>query len=338
MVLGGIVVMIGLATGIQAEDPASKAYDPLKIAPAQKVTTHDLVVSDSSRMRELPVLVYLAEAESPTARQPAPVVLFSHGLGGSRFGSKFLGEHWARRGYVAVFTQHPGSDEAVWRGTPVVGRMTALKEAASAQNAQARWLDIPAVLDQLTKWTAEPQHPLHGTCDMTKVGMSGHSFGANTTQGVSGQSFPVIGQRLTDSRIDAAIPFSPGMPALGDGTRQFQDVRIPWLLMTGTKDVSVIGSQTAESRRKVYAALPSTIDKYELVLHNAEHSVFTERALPGEREPRNPKHHPAIMALSTAFWDTYLRDDPAAREWLTGPASRSVLEPEDVWQQSHPAK
>jgi hypothetical protein len=40
-----------------------------------------------------------------------------------------------------------------------------------------------------------------------------------------------------------------------------------------------------------------------LVLHNAEHSVFTDRPLPGEREPRNPNHHRVILALSTAFWD-----------------------------------
>ena len=35
-------------------------------------------------------------------KTPAPVVLFSHGLGGSREGSVYLGEHWAARGYVAL--------------------------------------------------------------------------------------------------------------------------------------------------------------------------------------------------------------------------------------------
>jgi hypothetical protein len=60
--------------------------------------------------------------------------------------------------------------------------------------------------------------------------------------------------------------------------------------------------------------------------------VFTDRALPGDKEPRNPNHHRVILALSTAFWDAYLRDDPAARAWLNGPGARSILEPDDRWQ------
>ncbi|HWI60185.1 MAG TPA: dienelactone hydrolase, partial [Bacillota bacterium] len=74
--------------------------------------------------------------------------------------------------------------------------------------------------------------------------------------------------------------------------------------------------------------------KYELVLHNAEHSVFTDRPLPGDREPRNPNHHRIILALSTAFWDAYLRGDAEALAWLNGPAPRSLLAPDDHWQLS----
>ena len=86
------------------------------------------------------------------------------------------------------------------------------------------------------------------------------------------------------------------------------------------------------SRLAVYPALPATIDRYELVLHDAEHSVFTERALPGDREPRNPNHHRVILALSTAFWDCHLRGDEAAKAWLQGPDAKAVLEQEDRWQ------
>ncbi|NLC82242.1 MAG: dienelactone hydrolase, partial [Lentisphaerae bacterium] len=45
-----------------------------------------------------------------------------------------------------------------------------------------------------------------------------------------------------------------------------------------------------------------------------------------------PNHHRAILALSTAFWDTHLRGDDAARAWLTGDGPRSVLEKNDRWQ------
>jgi hypothetical protein len=102
--------------------------------------------------------------------------------------------------------------------------------------------------------------------------------------------------------------------------------------MTGTNDTAPIGGQTVESRLDVYPNLPDAIDKYELVLHDAEHSAFTDRALPGDRRPRNHNHHRVILALSTAFWDACLRRDPAARQWLHGPSARSVLEPHDRWQ------
>src|SRR5215211_6965574 len=85
-------------------------YDPLKVSeaiPEQK----DLVVKDEKRSREIPIKIYL-----PPQKEPAPVVLFSHGLGGSKEGSKFLGVHWAKRGFLAVFLQHPGSDTSVWKG------------------------------------------------------------------------------------------------------------------------------------------------------------------------------------------------------------------------------
>jgi len=101
--------------------------------------------------------------------------------------------------------------------------------------------------------------------------------------------------------------------------------------MTGTHDTAPIGDQTVESRLTVFPALPGG-GKYELVLDKAEHSIFTERPLPGETGKRNPNHRRVILGLSTAFWDTYLRDDPAARAWLDGDGPKSVLESGDKFQ------
>jgi hypothetical protein len=103
------------------------------------------------------------------------------------------------------------------------------------------------------------------------------------------------------------------------------------MLMTGTRDTAVIGDATVESRLAVFPALPSG-DKYELVLHDAEHSAFADRALPGDRIARNPNHHRAILALSTAFWDAYLGEKPDARRWLQSALARTVLETKDRWR------
>jgi predicted dienelactone hydrolase len=215
---------------------------------------------------------------------------------------------------------------------PLAGRMAAMNTAASLQNFLLRMRDVAVVLDNLDAWNREQGHALAGRLDLSRVGMSGHSFGALTTQAVSGQSTAFGGQRFTDKRIRAAIAFSPSSPRQGDPAAAFGSVKIPWMLMTGTKDTAVIGDADVPSRLAVYPNLPDTIDKYELVLYNAEHSAFSDRALPGDKESRNPNHHAAILALSTAFWDTYLRQDAAARTWLQGAGPRGVLEKQDRWQ------
>ena len=314
-------------SGMGAEE-----YDPLKPSVAGEVRVIDLTVSDKGRKRDIPIRVYLPPQEASGAETKAqPLVLFSHGLGGSRSGSPFLGKHWAARGYVSVFLQHPGSDEAVWKDQPLLQRMAAMREAASLENFRLRNKDVSSVLDQLALWNEESGHELQGKCLPKIVGMSGHSFGGQTTQAVSGQKFPIIGQGLTDSRIKAAIVMSPSAPDRGDIGDAFGSVKIPWLLMTGTHDTAAVGNQTPESRRRVYPAVAPG-EKFELVLDQAEHSAFTDRPLPGETKKRNPNHHRVILALSTAFWDAYLRGDEGAKTWLKGEAPRQILEKEDIWR------
>jgi len=309
---------------LAAAAPPGAAYDPLLTAQGAP-EQHDLTVQDAARTRAIPLRVYL-----PRAKQPAAVVLFSHGLGGSREMNAYHGRHWALRGYVAVFLQHPGSDEGLWKDKPVGQRYAALKAAANLENFQLRVQDVPAVLDQLAVWNQERAHPLSGRLDLTRVGMSGHSFGAVTTQAVSGQT-PLLGKGFTDPRIKAAILMSPSAPRRGDPKQAFGNVKIPWLLLTGTHDSAAITGTDAAARRVVFPALPPG-GKYELVLDKAEHSAFTDRPLPGDTEQRNPNHHRAILAITTAFWDAHLRADAAAQQWLGSDKVRGVLEKADQWQ------
>jgi len=305
---------------------AERVYDPLVLAVQGNRGVVDLTVSDARRGRDIPIRIYL-----PSKKSPRPVVLFSHGLGGSREGSVYLGKHWAGRGYVAVFLQHPGSDTSVWAGKPLRQRMDAMREAASGRNFMLRVGDVPVVLGQLGRWNKEEGHVLAGRLNLERVGMSGHSFGAVTTQAVSGQGFMRGRAILAEPRIDAAIVMSPSSPGRGAPRDAFGSVSLPWMLMTGTKDLSKIGNADMKSRLAVFPALPPG-GKYELVLHGAEHSAFTDRALPGDTEPRNPNHHRAILALSTAFWDSFLLNDAGARTWLDGDGPKLLLEKGDRWQ------
>ena len=318
------VLILALCFNILTANDSS--YDPLNTSTNEKFETHDFLVKDKKRDREIPLKVYLPNTDSSS-----PVVLFSHGLGGSKDNNPYLGNHWAKRGYVAVFMQHAGSDETVWKGVKPREMMRAMRKAASAENAKLRYEDVPALIDTLESWNSIKAHPLHQKLDLSNIGMSGHSFGAITTQAVSGQQ--AIGGlvKFTDDRIKAAVAFSPSSPRVGKPERAFGKVKIPWMLMTGTKDLSPIGNASLESRLSVYPALPKG-DKYELVLKDAEHSAFSERALSGDKQTRNPNHHKAIKALSTAFWDAYLKDDQEAKAWLKSEQVRDILEEEDRWQ------
>jgi len=180
-------------------------YNPLAVDSTFSPARFEATVHDSARNRDIPLLVYL-----PKSTSPAPVVLFSHGLGGSREGSRFLGEHWAGRGYVAVFVQHPGSDSSVLKSAGPRDWMRSLKEAASLRNFVERTGDIPAVLNQLERWNTEKGHPLAGRMDLKKIGMSGHSFGAIPPRPSAVKPFP---GRDKSSRTRASKPPSLSVQA-----------------------------------------------------------------------------------------------------------------------------
>jgi hypothetical protein len=90
---------------------------------------------------------------------------------------------------------------------------------------------------------------------------------------------------------------------------------MPFFVMTGTRDTSPINDTTPEEREQVYRHLPSP-DKYLAVFHEGDHMVFS--GLPRRRgeAARDAEVHRLIRMSTTAFWDAYLREDPAALAWL----------------------
>ncbi len=308
-----------LVVTLGAYDPLITVYEPAEII--------DTVVLDESRDREIPILIYLAQRDDP-----APTLLFSHGLGGDRFTVGYLASHWSARGFNVINLQHPGSDTSFYEGLPASEILAAFQEAANVSNAIARVEDVSAVISQLEIWNEDSASALFGKVDLAKIGMSGHSFGARTTMATSGEEVAYIPGETQDPRIKAAVVLSPSPPSLGTAEQAFGDVDLPWLLMTGTLDESVVNDVTPEQRQQVYPALPPG-GKYELVLFEGEHHAFTDREInPATQNPRNPAHHPEITALSTAFWEAWLLGDVSARGWLDGEGAVSTLQPGDTWQ------
>ncbi|MDF1752586.1 MAG: hypothetical protein P1U89_07425 [Verrucomicrobiales bacterium] len=292
-----------------------------------RVKTLDFEPVDAQRQREVPVKCYFTEDG-----ESRPVILFSHGLGGSRNNNPYLGNHWAAQGYIVVFVQHAGSDEAVWKSAAPRDRFEKLKGAANLRSTLDRFRDIPFVLDQLERWNSEEGHPLNGRFDLEKIGMCGHSFGAVTTQALMGQKFPA-NRSFAEPRFDAFLPMSPSIPRKMDAAQAFGEIKAPVLCMTGTKDGSPIDpTATPESRTEVYQEMPEG-DKYQLLLKDAEHHAFGDGGRPGQTA-QLPHHHPAILNISTKFWDAYLKDDPAAKVWLqsSGVRKAAKLADGDIWE------
>ena len=287
----------------------------------------DFEPKDTQRDRVVPLRVYIS---GQTSAQP--IVLFSHGLGGSRENNTYLGKHWAAAGYVCVFVQHAGSDQEVWKSAQLRDRMAVLKQAASAKSAIDRTQDVSFVIDQLEKWNQENDHPLRGKLDLEHIGMSGHSFGAVTTLALAGRKAP-LGKSVAEERIDAFLALSPQPGAGLSAQLAFGHIKAPMLCMTGTKDDSPINDGvTPEVRREVYKALPAG-DKYELVFDGGHHFTFGDSG--GFRtRGRDPDHHPAIQQISLRFWDAYLRNAPADRQWLQSkqPTTDCKLKAADIWQ------
>ncbi len=271
---------------------------------------------DDRRRREVPVKIYYP-AKGPG---PFPLVIFSHGLGGSREGYQYLGRHWASHGYVSVHLQHLGSDSAIWEKN--LSRLPADRRPANKlENAVNRPLDVAFALDQLAMIN-QSASPLQGRLDLNRAGVAGHSFGAYTALAAAGQVFTGPGGReisLMEPRLKAAIPMSTPVPRKSPEylSQAYARVKVPCLHMTGTKDDSPVGETAAPDRRLPFDHLRGS-DQYLITFQNGDHMMFSDFPCPFDRMAKDPRLHDLIRLASTAYWEAYLKGDAAARHWLAG--------------------
>jgi predicted dienelactone hydrolase len=323
-----IPLFAALAVGLMLCGPAPAAL--AATAPVATVTDYShpgpfKVVAiegewkDAGRDRTVPWLIRYPEGVSG----PVPVVIFSHGLGGSRRGAVYYADHLVSHGYVVVMVQHPGSDVSIWRGQGIrpnfgnVDRAALAKVVADPMLTINRFLDIPFALDQLALMNADG--PLKGRMDLSRIGMSGHSFGAVTTQAMAGQVFP-NGRSLPEPRFTAFLAMSPSGARDGDNDRAFGGVTRPFLSLTGTEDSFTISpgqgvAAAVADRQLPFAHLggPSML----VLLTGGDHMVFSGRQeIGGPPRPLDDRHRLIIRAAALAWWDAWLKDDPQARAWL----------------------
>ena len=285
---------------------------------------------DNTRNRDVPVRIYYPKNDP----QPSPVIVFSHGLGGSREGYEYLGRHWASHGYVSVHPTHLGSDSSVLRQS--FRPYEALRKAAAdIQNALNRPKDISFAIDQLAV-LGKTNELFKGRLDLDKIGVAGHSFGAFTVLAAAGETFVGADGRarsLGDPRIRAAIAMSaPAKPQDGARLNQaYGTIAIPCFHMTGTEDASPIGDTRPEDRRIPFDHMTAA-DNYLMTLKGGDHSVFARQPRGWWSGRTGQRFHDLILAGSTAFWDAYLKSDAAAREWLADGGLQKTLGSDGVFE------
>jgi dienelactone hydrolase len=271
----------------------------------------DLDWHDRSRDRAVPVRLYLPEGAQ--ALQPVPLVVFSHGMGGSRTGYRYLGSHWASRGWASLHLQHVGSDRQLWTGH-LLGLLTRLHDATQDAEAVARVQDLRFALDQLLD-----HRELAPRLDARRIVAAGHSYGANTTLLAAGARVPRDGRMvdLHDGRIRAAIVIS-APPFYGESALHtiLDPVRVPSLHITATDDVIRIPGyySGAQDRVDVFDAVGSP-RKALAVFDGGSHSMFTDRSGTGGAV-LNAQVKAATRELSVAFLDSVFDGEHAAlRAW-----------------------
>ena len=295
-----------------------------------RATVQDLAWTDPVRQRTLPLRL-----RWPDGPGPWPLLLFSHGLGGSREGGEVWGRAWRDAGFVVVHLQHPGSDAAVW-AQGLVG----LRAAASAAQLVQRVADVHFVLDEVQRRQAAADGDWPRV-RLDAIGVSGHSFGAQTVAAVAGRRYPVPAPALVDPRPRAFMAFSPAVtPGHMTPQQQFGGVTRPFMLLTGSLDGDPFGAYSSgEPRWQVFDGLPAGA-KAGLWLDDAHHMSFAGQARAlrelgplGARDARaveaEPAHQALIATLSSLWWRAQLMDDPAAAAALRAPVG---LGPADRWR------
>lgn len=287
----------GAAVLTGAVHPRAAATAPGQGSP---FATLDMDWIDVRRRRGVPVRLYL-----PQDVRPVPLVVFSHGIGGSRRGYSWLGQHFAGNGIASLHMQHVGSDSQLWGGS-VFNVVERLRAAAQESEAIARAHDLRFVLDSLLGGE------LGERIDAGRIIAAGHSYGANTTLLASGAQVLRNGRplELRDERVRAAIVISaPPFYGEGEPGKILQAVTVPSLHITCTDDIIRIPGyySAAEDRVAVFDATGSA-RKWLTVFQGGSHSMFTDRGGAGGLV-LNARVKAATRALSLAFVGAALRDD-----------------------------
>ncbi|BCJ50592.1 hypothetical protein Asp14428_20670 [Actinoplanes sp. NBRC 14428] len=253
---------------------------------------------------------------APAGGGKLPLIVLSHGFGGSLDGYAPLVDHWTAHGFAVVQPTHLDSRTlGVTPDDPRYGDIWRI-----------RVRDLTRVLDHLD--LVEAALPgLAGRLDRGRIAVAGHSWGAQTASMLLGarvlDAGGVPGEDLTDPRVRAGVLFA--VPGTGGAdltpfaaehfafmNPDFTGLTTPTLVVAGDKDQSALSVRGPEWFTDAYTLSPGA--RSLLTLHGAEHSLggITGYAVT-ETTDESPERVEVIRRVSTAFLRSAL--DPADPSW-----------------------
>jgi len=241
----------------------------------------------------------------PKDDAPAPVLVFSHGLYGSKDGYQTLALFWASHGYAVIQPTHPDSLREGFKGQ---------REAMQAWDVRPK--QISQVIDAL----GTIEEKTGGKLDRERIGVGGHSFGAHTAMLVGGAvAYPGLfakGKSFRDPRVKCTLLISP--QGVGGLFREdsWKDYPVPALVITGSLDTSPINDTKPENRLDPFKLGPDG-RMHLLWIEGAHHNFggISGARFPGAGPPDEGQVW-VVEQASLAFFDAFVKGDEAAAKWL----------------------
>ncbi len=218
------------------------------------------------------------DAKPCTEGGPYPLLVFSHGYGGSGLSTVFLTEPLAARGWIVVAPDHHDRHSAV---RIRAGQKANYDRLGLLRHAQELARSDPADRDAYLYRPEEMKLALDGMLesdtfedliDRERIAVGGHSFGGFTALGLCGTI-----QQRRDTRVKAILLFSTGAGGYLFRESEIANVRVPLMYFIGEREKSQKrGAKTmSELADKVYRNVRSP--KYLLEVRGASHFSFNNR-------------------------------------------------------------
>jgi len=268
---------------------------------------------DTRENRGVKYKIYYPEVTPDT---PLPIIIWSHGLGGTQDGAGFIARFLAAHGYIHVNIGHEGTNDSLWRGKPGHPWDNIRKAKIPWEDVKNRYLDVPFAINMLKDGQVDA--PLN--FDFSNVGMSGHSFGALTTQIMAGQlTGKPEPEDLSLDIFKCALAYSPvpniriPLPA----SEVYSPIKIPMMHMSGSEDHSPLDGNIQLGRDEIfnYAGQNGAMQA-SIILDKADHMVFNgSRGQLADYDGMD-LNKDQIKILALAWFDYFLKSDTKSGQWM----------------------